>query len=46
MRLEASTKPHVHQNFEIFGQILHPQWPTQTPKMGQKIDYVLYGLKR
>jgi hypothetical protein len=30
--LEASTKPHVHQKFEIFGQILHPQWPTKLQK--------------
>jgi hypothetical protein len=23
---------------------LHPQWPAQIPKMGQKMDFVLWGL--
>jgi hypothetical protein len=41
VRLEASTKLHVHQKFEIFGQILHPQCPAQTSKMGQKLDFFL-----
>jgi hypothetical protein len=29
-------------NLRVFGQILHLQWPTQTSKMGHKIDVVLY----
>jgi hypothetical protein len=29
---------------KFFGQILHPQWPAQTSKIGQKIDFVLEGL--
>jgi hypothetical protein len=45
MCLEARTKPHVHQKFEIFGQILHPQWPAQTSKMGKKMALVLEGLR-
>jgi hypothetical protein len=32
------------KNLSFFGQILHPQWPTQAPKMGQKMDFVLYWL--
>jgi hypothetical protein len=24
------------KNLRFFGQILHPQWPAQTSKMGQK----------
>jgi hypothetical protein len=24
------------KNLRFFGQILHPQWPAQCPKMGQK----------
>jgi hypothetical protein len=24
------------ENLRFFGQILHPQWPIQTSKMGQK----------
>jgi hypothetical protein len=42
VRLEASSKPHVHQYLRFFGQILHPQWPAQISKMGQKMDFVLY----
>jgi hypothetical protein len=41
VHLEASTEPHVHQNLRFFGQILYPQWPAQTLKMGQKMDFVL-----
>jgi hypothetical protein len=26
------------KNLRFFGQVLHPQWPDQTPKMGQKMD--------
>jgi hypothetical protein len=29
----------------LFGQILHPQWLAQTSKMGQKMDFVLQGLR-
>jgi hypothetical protein len=29
------------ENLRFFGQILHPQWPAQTSKMGQKIGSVL-----
>jgi hypothetical protein len=28
------------ENLRFFGQILHPQWPAQTSKMGQKWDFV------
>jgi hypothetical protein len=28
-------------NLRFFGQIWHPQWPVQTPKMGQKMNFVL-----
>jgi hypothetical protein len=27
----------------FFGQILHPQWPAKTPKMSQKMNFVLRG---
>jgi hypothetical protein len=33
------------ENFRFLGQILHPQWPAQTSKIGQKLDFVLLGLK-
>jgi hypothetical protein len=33
---ECSTKPHVHQKFEIFGQTLHLQWLAQTSKKPEK----------
>jgi hypothetical protein len=33
------------ENLRLFGQILHPQWPTQTSKMGQKLDFVLQELR-
>jgi hypothetical protein len=29
------------KNLRFFGQILHPQWPAQTSKMGQKMGSVL-----
>jgi hypothetical protein len=41
MRHEPSIKPHVHQNLRFFGQVLHPQWPARTSKMGQKLDFGL-----
>jgi hypothetical protein len=28
------------KNLRFFGQILHPQWPVQTSKMGQKMGSV------
>jgi hypothetical protein len=31
------------ENLRFFRQILHPQWPTQTSKMGQKLDFVFRG---
>jgi hypothetical protein len=35
------------KNLRILGQILHLQWPAQTSiKMGQKMDFVLYGLNK
>jgi hypothetical protein len=33
------------KNLRFFGQILHPQWPTQTSKMGLKTALVLQGLR-
>jgi hypothetical protein len=45
VHLEASTKPYVHRKFEIFWTNIAPQWPAQTLKMGQKMDFVLQGLK-
>jgi hypothetical protein len=32
------------KNLRFFGQVLHPQWPAQTSKMGQKLDFVFWGL--
>jgi uncharacterized protein YeaC (DUF1315 family) len=32
------------KNLRFFGQILHPQWPAQCPKMGQKRAFILQGL--
>jgi hypothetical protein len=29
------------ENLRFFGQILHPQWPAQTSKMGPKTALVL-----
>jgi hypothetical protein len=29
------------KNFRFFGQILHPQWPAECPKTGQKRAFVL-----
>jgi hypothetical protein len=29
------------KNLRFFEQILHPQWPTQTSKMGKKLALVL-----
>jgi hypothetical protein len=33
------------KNLRFFGQILHPQWPTQTQKMGQKNGLRPLGVK-
>jgi hypothetical protein len=34
------------KNLRFFGEILHPQWPAQTPNMGPKMNFVLYRLRR
>jgi hypothetical protein len=33
-----------HQKFEIFGQTLHPQWPSQTSKMPQELQGLNFNL--
>jgi hypothetical protein len=32
------------KKLRFFGQILHPQWPAQPPKMGQKMAFVLHNI--
>jgi hypothetical protein len=29
------------KNLRFFGQILHPKWAAQTPKIGQKRAFIL-----
>jgi hypothetical protein len=33
------------RNLTFFGQILHPQWPAQTSKMGEKNGLGTLGVK-
>jgi hypothetical protein len=42
VRLEARPLNHMFiKKLRFFEQILHPQWPAQTSKMGQKLDFIL-----
>jgi hypothetical protein len=46
VRLEASTKPHVHQKFEIFGTNIASTMAFPNLKNGPKNGLRLLGVKK